>query len=162
MQWSKLKRRVEAFFSPVLDGRVELRATRYHGAPDKLGRGYITVDGNEVWNMCSFQFMMHEHHATESIADATGLPRFKAQRLAQQQLETDGVLAQWDFYRALESYCNEPFEDILASSNVLTRSLAMLDHRLGKRRLSSIERSAEHPMVQYFHALRCEAEKLHA
>lgn len=160
MQWSKLKAKVETFFAPALSHRVELRATRYHASPDQLGRGYITVDGKEVWNMCSFQFMVKEQVVISALAENTGSPRRDVQEQAREKLQSEGIIAQWDFYRTLESYCNESFEDILTSSNVLIRSLAMLDGRFGKRRLASFDPKHEHPMVQYFYSLRCEVEKL--
>jgi hypothetical protein len=55
MIWSKLKKRVEALFAPTMFGRVELRSTNYRHAHDQAGRGYITVDGKEVWQMSTTQ-----------------------------------------------------------------------------------------------------------
>jgi hypothetical protein len=53
IQWSKLKKKAEQFFAPSVAGRVQLRATRYRGAHDQTVRGYITVDGTEVWRLRS-------------------------------------------------------------------------------------------------------------
>jgi hypothetical protein len=158
MQWSSLKSKVEALFAPPLKGRVELRATRYRGAHDQTGRGYITVDGKEVWNMCTLSFWGAEYPRIDSIAQEQQISARAAQVIADTQLEQEGVLAQWSFYRALESYCNSSIESSLESKSPLTKALAVLDARLGKRRLKKLDVSAEHPMVQFFFKLRCEAE----
>jgi hypothetical protein len=68
-------------------------------------------------------------------------------------------LDQWSFYRTLERYCNNSIDVNLASKEALVRALAMLDARLGKRRLAMMDVTREHPMVQFFYAFRCDAEK---
>jgi hypothetical protein len=54
MQWSQLKNRVESLFADSVKGRAELRTTRYHKAHDQMGRAWITFDGQEVMNICTF------------------------------------------------------------------------------------------------------------
>ena len=56
MRWTKRKARVESMFSDVVKGRVELKSSRYRGSHDEVGRGYITFDKKEVWNMCTLTF----------------------------------------------------------------------------------------------------------
>ena len=47
----------------------------------------------------------------------------------------------------------------LKSEDPITRALAMIDARVGKRRLRQLaSRSDEHPLVRLFLGLRCEAE----
>lgn len=158
MQWSRLKSKVEAFFAPSVKGRVELRAASYRGAHDQTGRGYITVDGKEIWNMCTLSFWGAEYPRIDFIAQEQGVSARAAQVIADAQLEQEGVLSQWGFYRALESYCNSSINASLCSTNPLIKSLAMLDSRTGKRRLEKLDVLAEHPMVHFFFKLRCEAE----
>lgn len=158
MQWSNLKSRTEAFISPSLKGRVELRSTRYRGAHDQTGRGYIIVDGKEVWNMCTLSFWGAEYPRIDAIAQEKEISPAAAQVIADAQLEQEGVLPQWGFYRTLESYCNASIEASLESKNPLIKALAFIDARVGKRRLEKLDVTAEHPMVQYFFNLRCEAE----
>jgi len=73
MQWSSLKSKVEAFFAPSVKGRVELRAASYRGAHDQTGRGYITVDGKEIWNMCTLSFWGAEYPRIDFIAQEQGV-----------------------------------------------------------------------------------------
>lgn len=49
MIWSQLKKRVGALLVHELQGRFELRSANYRGAHDDAGRGYITLDGAEIW-----------------------------------------------------------------------------------------------------------------
>lgn len=158
MQWSRLKSQVEAFFAPALNGRVELRSTSYRGAHDQTGRGYITVDGKEVWNMCTLRYWGEEYPRIDAIAEQQHISAAAAQVIAGEQLTQEGALSQWGYYRALEAFCSTSIAESLASSSPLTRSLAILDARVGKRRLAKLDVATEHPMVQYFYRLRREAE----
>lgn len=158
MRWSALKSKVETFFAPSIKGRVELRSTSYREAHDQTGRGYITVDGEEVWNMCTLSFWGAEYSRINDIAKDRQISPAAAQAITDVRLEAEGTLPQWGFYRALESYCNASIEESLESTNPLTKSLAILDARVGKRRLQKLDVSAEHPMVQYFFSLRCQVE----
>jgi hypothetical protein len=160
MRWSKLKAKTEALFAQSIQGRVELRATNYRGAHDETGRGYITVDGKEVWNMCSLRFMAAEYPKVEEIKEEKKISARAAQIITDAQLEKDGVLSQWGYYRTLENYCISSIESSLLSANPLAKSLAILDFRVGKRTLEKLDVSADHPMVQYFFNLRCKAESL--
>jgi hypothetical protein len=158
MKWSSLKSKVEAFFASSLNGRVELRATRYREAHDQTGRGYITVDGKEVWNMCTLSFWGAEYPRIHTIKQEQQISAAAAHVIVDVQLEEEGVLSQWGFYRALEDYCNSSIESSLGSANPLVKSLALLDARVGKRQLKKLDVSTQHPMVQFFFKLRCEAE----
>jgi hypothetical protein len=158
MQWSSLKKKVESFFATSVKGRVELRSTRYRSAHDQVGRGSITVDGKEVWSMGSTNFWACEYDMIQKIAYEQQLSPADAQIIAKTELEKDGILSHWDFYETLENYCNTSIDQSIASENILNQSLAVLDSRIGKRRLEKFNASACHPMVQYFYNLRCQAE----
>ena len=74
-------------------------------------------------------------------------------------LREAGVLSRNDFYEALYSYLNTSIEDAISSDHPIVRGLAMLDRRLGKRRLSALRLPVgEHPFVHLLLAVRCEAE----
>lgn len=159
MQWSKQKQQVEKFFAPALAGRVRLHVAAYRHAHDQMGRGYISVDGVEVWNMCTFRFLRQEAEAIAAELESDGrLNARQAQIQVTDTLDAAGCLSQAGFHVTLRDYCNNSIEANLASSNALRRALAMLDMRLGKRRLAVYDSRVEHPMVRYFHQLRCQAE----
>jgi hypothetical protein len=70
MQWSKLKARVESFFAPAVAGRVELRTTNYRHVHDGAGRGWITIDGREVYNFCTQKYWVEGNALSEGIRTA--------------------------------------------------------------------------------------------
>jgi hypothetical protein len=67
--------------------------------------------------------------------------------------------ADFHFTGALREYITLSIDDALQSSNSLIQAVAMFDRRLGKRRLQKMtENPPEHPLVNAFFRLRCEAE----
>jgi hypothetical protein len=63
------------------------------------------------------------------------------------------------FQAAVERYPDLPVDEALVSSNLVHRALAVLDRRLGKRRLGKLEcRTDEHPLVMGLYRFRCSSE----
>jgi len=159
MQWSKRKKRVESFFANSVKGRIELRSTHYRGTHDEEGRGYITYDKKIIWSMCTLSFYPEEYERMEILLEQNKyLTPYQAQYLAYKKLAAEGKYNQYTFYASLDEYCNNPIETSLHSKNTLIKCLAMLDKRLGKRRLKSLDLSNEHQKVKLFHIIRCECE----
>lgn len=52
--WSKTKKRLESYICNSLKDRVDFFCSNYR-IHDGIGRTYITVDGNEVYNMCTLK-----------------------------------------------------------------------------------------------------------
>ncbi len=73
-----------------------------------------------------------------------------------------GVFDQRCFYRAFEEFECQSIEQSLASENLLIRIFAVLDRRVGKRRLRRIQQDIqkEPATFQLFFALRARAEGL--
>ena len=68
---------------------------------------------------------------------------------------------QWSKLRSTleRRFASLPVDEALASESPLLQALAVLDARVGKRRLQALlERPPEHPVVRTVLALRCEAE----
>jgi hypothetical protein len=164
-RWSSLKKRVEALFAPSVAGRVELRMTGYRWNRDREGRAWITVDGAEVHNFCTFTQWRDAANLADDLAALKSQPslsdRHEAYREATSILQERGVLSQGQFAQALADYCDLPLEQALESPVMLHRALAVLDRRLGKRRLKVLElRTDEHVLVAKLLALRRESEGL--
>lgn len=132
--WSKTKKQLESLICDSLKGRVEFFCSNYR-MHDGIGRAYITVDGNEVYNMCTLK------------RDYYRKPK-------------EGVYSQVEFLEAAREYLNNPIEISLKSTNVIIRLLSLLDKRTGKRTLENMKTtiSNEECIIQYFYRLRCEAE----
>jgi hypothetical protein len=169
MQWSKLKTRAEAFFAPAVAGRVELRITQYRTWRVPEGRAWITLDGDELHSFCTFTHWRERSRLERSIREANGVASFtsdrdgylEASRAAESIVEQQGHGSQSDFMAALYSYLDMTVEDALSSDQLVHRALAVLDRRLGKRRLRALElRTDEHPLVRRLLAFRQQVEGL--
>jgi hypothetical protein len=169
MQWSKLKKQVESRFASSMAGRVELRTTNYRHTHDSEGRGWITIDKEEVHNFCTFKFWIEQNALLEGIRSANNVTNYRdpAQRAgyyhayeqAEAILDQRGVRSQGWFEESLRDYLSLTLEEGLASTNFLHRALAVIDKRLGKRRLKVLQLSpGEHPLVSRFLELRRAAE----
>jgi hypothetical protein len=169
MEWSQLKKRIEERFAPAVQGRVELRQTRYHKAHDQLGRAWITLDGEEIINMCEFKFEFEHWKEASRLREAGGSTDFRdpqqapgyyrAWDQAVEILNGKSIFSRWDFHRSLLAYLNLSIDDIRSSPNTLIRAIGMLDARIGKRRLRKLDMTHEHDLVKRLYTFRCSAEE---
>lgn len=170
-KWSKAKKRLLSFVCESLHSRVDFQVINYRKAHDQLGRAVITVDKVEMLNMCTITAEKEEYYRERDIRiqldDFTYDNVFNnraIQEQAQEQLKTEGIYAQYDFFSALEEYFNSPIELSLKSNDMLIKILCMLNRRVGKRTLRKMKESIleENTFVQDFYKLRYEAENIHS
>jgi hypothetical protein len=158
VDWNQLKKRYEALIAPSLQGRVKVWATLYRKPATSDGRGWITVDGEQVHSMADVAGdAAYRRFAERAAAMEEAAPGTPAAELFRQP---ESFFSHWEFREALEECVDSGMDELLASQWPLTRALAMLDRRLGKRRflrLAGIE--DEHPLVQRLYHLRAEAER---
>jgi hypothetical protein len=69
-----------------------------------------------------------------------------------------GLRDKVDLLDALGTCIRSPIAALLTSPDPLIRALAMLDRRLGTRRLAKLDMASEHPLVVELHRLRRDAE----
>jgi len=71
-----------------------------------------------------------------------------------------GVFDQRCFYRAFDEFDNQSIEKSLCSENMLVRIFAVLDRRVGKRKLISMKETIENEpdSIKEFFAIRMNAE----
>ncbi len=156
MKWSKLKHLVEDRFSPSLAGRVSIYSTRYGNCT--CGRAWLTVDGEEVANFCT---LARSNRLFEEMLIERGLPPDPRDE------ESDapfgyGELSRQDAYAACWAFVHDlSIEQALADSDPLVQALAVLDSRLGKRRLSRLDVTNMHPLAKMMLLVRIKAEGIH-
>lgn len=186
MTWSKTKQQLESFLCPSLIGRVEYRATSYRYAPDKSGRCYITVDKKEVFNMCDLKSQIQWYKTEQEIKDALSLSfsvakqdldiirdesngaipedriyviarNRKLSQYAKDTLAAQACLSKSDFYEMTSVFLSSSVDDCLKSKDILLNIFALIDRRVGKKRLQNLREEIylKHPIVQYFYELRC-------
>jgi hypothetical protein len=163
MPWSKIKKRLETeFLAPSLQGRVTYFATSYSKCPDHEGRAAIRVDGVEVFKSSYYESMiLHSKKFHEMYDNGGGY--YESWSKAFDEAEKAGGFDNHVFYRAFDEYSNQPIEDSLKSELPLVRIFAILDKRMGKRRLAAMAEDIESapPFIQLFYKLRCEAEGMY-
>jgi len=185
MAWSKIKQNLEGFLCPDLKDRVQYSAAGYRYLPDKTGRSYILVDGKEVLNMAAASSPVRWYGSEQEIKNDAALRipltqedldtvrqetggkapeerlaviarNRKITILAKELMTAQADLVKSDFYAAANLFLSTSLEKSLESGNILLNIFALLDRRLGKKRLLGLEEKLrlKHPAVQYFYDLR--------
>lgn len=185
MSWSKLKQQLESFLSPSLNGRVEYRATSYRYLPDKPGICYLAVDKKNVLNMSDTAGPIRWYQTEQEIKndpniqvpvtpdeieavrkDTKGtVPEDRLQviarnrkitELAKELLSAQAALSKSNFTVAATAYLATSIEESLESRDILLNILALMDRRVGKKRMLNMAETIKlkHPAVQYFYELR--------
>lgn len=185
MVWSKMKQQLESFLCPALIGRVEYRATGYRYLPDKSGRSYIRVDKKEVFNMSDITSTIKWYQTAGEISSDLNIyipisdneieavrketsnkvpeerlvviaRKRKISEYANEIITAQAVLSKSDFYEAANKFLTSSIEESLESKDILLNIFAIIDRRLGKKRILGLEErvNLKHPIVGYFYELR--------
>ena len=168
-KWSKAKKQLKSFTCEALRSRVDFQVINYRRAHDQLGRAVITIDKVEKLNMCTITAEREEFYRERAIRKKLNDYNFddvsrnrEIQDEAHRLLKSEAIYGQYDFFSALEEYFNTSIENCLKSSDILIKIFCLLDRRIGKRTLMKMNDTItnEHPLVQDFFKLRCEAENV--
>lgn len=185
MIWSKMKQQLEGFLCPSLVGWVEYRAYGYRYLPDKAGMSYMTVEKKDVFNMCDSTKQFRWYQSEQEIKNdpkiqlpitlkeiemakeetlgkvpeerlAVIVRNRKAATYAKDMMIAQGILSKSDFFIVANRFLTESIEESLESEEILINVLALIDRRVGKKRILLLEESIKlkHPIVQYFYELR--------
>ena len=167
-KWSKVKKQLKSFTCDSLKGRIDFHIINYRKAHDQLGRAVITVDKKEILSMCTITAERTMYRKDWDIREKQNIEYdIDDQKLnlevglqAHEVIKAEGILAQYDFFDALEEFLNSPIEASLRSHDVVTKIFTLIDRRVGKRTLQKLNSSikSEHESIKYFFKLRCDAE----
>ncbi len=161
--WSGIRKKLETdYLCPALRGRVRYFATTYRESHDREGRAAILVDGVEVLKSSYYEFAPAYWKLQSELRKLGETDWREAAFKAGQTILEDGLFDQRDFYMAFQKFDNQSIEASLSSENPIVRIFALLDRRLGKRRLAALEETMENELdwVRPFYRLRMEAEGL--
>ncbi len=159
--WSGMRKKLEReYLAESLRGHIQYYATSYRKSHDHEGRAAIRYDGKEIIKGCYWNNWMK----------AGLFPRDEKyeRRMAMENAYMDdvalklGVFDQRCFYRAFEEFEHQSIEESLVSDNLIIRIFAILDRRIGKRRLLLMQETIndEPEIFQEFFAIRAKAEGL--
>ena len=144
MIWSKKHSLFQLRLAPSLKNHLVLRTTGYRGAYEERGRTWIEYDGEEVLTFCDF---VHENRWRELGRDLDAVAK-------------DGVFSKNDFGRALGLFLQMEVDESLNSHDRIICALAMLDRRVGKRRLWKLAKTIDIEPAKTLLTLRMHAEGL--
>ncbi|MCD1260341.1 hypothetical protein B5M42_016130 [Paenibacillus athensensis] len=185
MTWSKIKQQLESFLSPALQGKVEYRATGYRYLPDKAGICYMAVDKKNILNMNDATTLIRWYTSEQEIKNDAGIeiPISQEQlaavrtsmgdkipkerliviarsqalsELAKELMAAQAALSKSDFITVATRFLSSPIEQSLESKEMLLNILALVDRRVGKKRIVHMSETIQlkHPAVQYFIKIR--------
>ena len=151
MKWSKLRSLVRKGFAPGIAKRLDIQSTAYGAC--SCGHAWLTLDGAVIANFCT----RAAYNAEFGLASSSANPMYR------DQLTTYGELSRQDAYRACWEFVHDlPIEQSLGDADPLIQSLAVVDKRLGKRRLREIDAACLHPLARRLLEIRLNADKMAA
>ena len=151
MRWSKLKRLVEDGFAQSLAKRLTINSTAYGAC--SCGHACLSLDGKIIANFCTRAYWNREMDI---------LPE-RANKMYADQYAAYGEMSRQGAYEACWEFVHDiTIEDALNDKDPLIQTLAIVDKRMGKRRLSQMDASSLHPLAQKLLAERIRAEGIRA
>lgn len=164
--WSEIRAKLEKeYLAPSLRGHIQYFATSYSKCPDHEGRAAIRYDGEEILKSSYFEKMIAHSREFHRMYDNSPEAGYSECWLkAFDEAEKAGEFDQRSFYRAFDEFDNQSIELSLKSENPVVRLFAVLDRRVGKRRLLKLKDDIvnEPEWLQPFYILRLNAEGINA
>lgn len=167
LQWSKLKEQIESRLCDSLRERVIFNSTRYRGSHDKVGRSWITFDGEIIHDFCTVKLRYEFNTTANKIKEDTDShdwsnPEqkrgyYEAYKIADEEMVRQGIHNQFEFYKAIEEYLNLSIDEAMNSTNPIIKAMSWFDKRLGKRRLLLVEDN-ENIIVKKFRDIRLKVD----
>lgn len=160
--WSGIRKKLEKdYLAQNLRGHIQYYATSYSKSPDHEGRAAIRYDGKEIVKGC---YWNNWTKAELFPRDEKWEGRMSVENAYMDDVALKlGVFDQRCFYQACEEFDNQGIDKSLISDNLIVRVFAILDRRIGKRRLLLIQETIEDEpeTFQVFFAIRAKAEGLY-
>lgn len=159
--WNGIRNKLESdYLAECLRGRIRYFATTYRESHDQEGRAAILLDGKEIIsggyykNWAAAHLFPEDEKYEERTRQEFAFIDDTALKL--------GVFDQRCFYRAFNEFDNQSIEENLKSEDLIVRVFAILDRRIGKRRLIAMKDgiSEEPEVFQLFYEIRSKAEGL--
>ena len=164
--WSGIRSKLEnECLCPALRGRIQYFATTYSKSADHVGRAAIRLDGREILRsscQCYFEKVWSRYNSLRATSHRDHKQTTEALNLAHAHALDEGTFDQEVFYEAFWIYDNQSLELSLASDHPIVRIFALLDRRLGRRRLLALKDTMEQELsfVRAFYIMRMQAEGL--
>lgn len=159
--WSSIRKKLETeYLAQSLRGHIQYYVTSYSKSPDHEGRAAIRFDGKEIIKGCYWNNWVKAHLFPK---DEKYNKRMNTEMAYMDETALKlGVFDQRCFYNAFAEFDNQDIEASLKSDDLIVRIFAVLDRRIGKRRLALMKETitSEPETFQEFYAIRVKAEGL--
>ena len=143
MRWSKLRSLICERFAEPLQGRLDIHSTAYGNC--SCGHAWLTLDGEVIANFCTRAHFIAGHLLPKQSEALIFTPANNT--MYRDQLTIYGERSRQQVYEALWDFVHSiSIEDALTSDDMLIQALAIVDSRVGKRRLAQLEPGALHPL----------------
>lgn len=157
--WSGIRKKLESeYLAKSLQGHIQYYATTYTRSHDHEGRAAIRYDGKEIIKGC---YWYNWTKAGQFPKDEKYERRMREENAFMDDTALKlGVFDQRSFYAAFQEFDQQSIEKILKSENLIVRIFAVLDRRVGKRRLLMMKDTIEQEPNTFkeFYAIRARAE----
>ena len=150
--WSGIRNKLEKeYLAECLRGHIQYFVTTYRESHDQVGRASIRYDGEEI---IKGAYYCKNNKPIDNLPDELLIDDNTALK--------SGFFCESDFYEAFDEFDNQSIDLSLNSDNLLVRIFAVLDKRIGKRRLLAMRDtiSQEPEMFVFFYNIRVKAEGL--
>lgn len=159
--WGGARKKLEQdYLAPSLRGKVQYYVTNYSECPEHTGSAAIRFKGKELLRGG------YSNQWLRADCFPTGISELERWRLVYDApseicLEL-GAFDEVSFYNAFKQFDTQSIEKSLASKSLLVRIFAVLDRRVGKRRLWKMREDIEQQpaLFQTFYDIRAAAEGL--
>ena len=163
LSWSAMRQQLEQeFLCDSLKGRIQYFVTRYRKSHDQEGRVAIRLDGKEIFQSDFYDWNKKRQETWREIDTEAGrlTSYWESGRRMELGALNKGGFDQYAFYNAFHAYQNSSINESLLSPDPVVRLFAILDRRVGKRRLQAmaLEVEKQPEWLQIFYRLRLAAD----
>lgn len=159
--WSKMRYKLEnEYLAEPLKGHIRYFVCSYNKCPDHYGRAAILFDGREVIEGSYWEQWVNFHMLSEE--ERRGRTFICEDGRAPDGIDVKyGMFDQQMFYNSFNEFDNQSIEKSLESDNMLIRIFAILDRRVGRRRLEKMRQGIENEpeVFRKFYDIRMEAKE---
>ena len=160
--WSGLNKKLSDNLCEELKGRITYFLTRYHEVHNSYGRASIRLDGKELTNFSWIDMYKQDLDVNEKFEE-TGEWDYHDPEL-KEKWDKDAIFSDYDFLAAATAYLQLSISDALESDNYLIKIFAIMDRRVGRRRLNKVRDVKEYKTypdwVQQFYKLRLKVSNI--
>lgn len=162
MRWTRIKKELENKLSPNLQGRLNYHITVYtkdYSASKSANRAWITFDKKEIVNISTEDFFkFNRYFYNKSTPTSCATSQSEITERSEGNIIEKGEFSAYDFTECSYHFLNMNIEEALTHKSPIINMFAVLDKRVGKRRLLKLTEKDLHPLVMNFLQLRIENE----